>query len=217
MDNKKLKKNFIRIGLRSDKKLKSSFYNFLYDKHFDWAIILAAFMAPLPYISSKYYVFLLFKTLIFSAVVYFCIRYVLAWKELQEYYKAYKNAIDKSNSLIDKDKLKEKELEGFNQFNKDFLKELELLGKSYKEDKEKLGFKEFIEKNPDKAKRIENLLNKDTQLTKTVFGVSIGVLTVISHLRGIPRNELKNYRRLLIIIVLLILFFAAYTIEMSFL
>ncbi len=82
--DKKLKRNYLRIGLRSEKKIKSSFYNFLYEKHFDWAIILASFFATLPYIPSKIYFILLFKIIIFSLIVYFSIRYIISWKELNE-------------------------------------------------------------------------------------------------------------------------------------
>ena len=55
--------------MSENKKLKSSFYSFLYDKHFDWAIILAAFFATLPYIPSKYYLILLLKIFIFNVYI----------------------------------------------------------------------------------------------------------------------------------------------------
>ncbi len=108
------------------------------------------------------------------------------------------------------------ELEDLRNFNKGFLKELEDLGKSFKENTEKLTFKEFIERYPDKVKPIDDLLNKDKTLTLTSFGLTLGVFTVIMHLIGIPRNELKNYRRILIILLLIVLFFIVYTTEMSF-
>jgi len=210
-------KNYIRVGLKSDKKLKNSFYSFLYDKHFDWAIILASFIATLPYISSKNYWFLIAKVLIFSQIVYFSFRYILNWKELQAYYKAYEKANQQSKSLIDKEKMKENEFAKYSEFNKVFISELEGLGKSFKENNDNSTFQEFIKNHPEKTKPLEDLLNKDLSLTKTVFGVTMNVITSIFHLRGIPRNELKNYRRLLIIILLLVLFFLVYTFEMSFL
>jgi len=212
----KLKKNFIRIGLKSETKLKSSFYSFLYEKHFDWAIILAAFFAPLPYIPSKYYLVLLLKIFIFSILIYYCIRYILTWKELQEYYKLYNKAIDQSKSLVDKNKLKEKELEGFEEFSKSITAELESLGKSFKDDKDKLSLKEYIENHPEKTKVLVDILNKNTKLTSTAFGLGLVALTVIAHLRGTPRIELINYRRILTIASIIILFFIVYIIEMSF-
>ena len=124
-------KNYLSIGLKSDKKLKNSFYGFLYEKYFDWAIILAAFFSPLPYISSKLYWFLIIKIFIFSMIVYFCLRYILNWKQLQGYYKAYEKASEQSKSFIDKEKLKGKEFDKFDKFNKEFISKLENLGKLF--------------------------------------------------------------------------------------
>jgi hypothetical protein len=211
------KKNPLRIGLKSEKKLQTSFYSFLYDKHFDWAIILAAFFATLPYIQSKFYFILILKTLIFSTIVYFCIRYIITWKELQDYYKIYNHTIKKTKALIDKKIMKERELKAFNEFSKNFITELEDLGNSFKDNNENLTFKEFIERYPEKGKSLENVLNKDKKVTRSTFGLTLGVMTVMIHMRGIPKNELKNYRRIQSILLLIFIFFCVYIIEMSFL
>lgn len=212
----KQKKNYLKIGLRSDKKLKASFYSFLYEKHFDWAIILAAFIAPLPYIASDNYVVLLLKILIYSILFYLSISYILNWRKLQEYYKVYNNTLEKSRSLIDKEKLKKRELDGIDEFGKNLLLELEELGKSYKEDSDAQNFKEYIEKHPEKVKAIDAVLNYDRKLTKTFVGIAASAITVLIHLSGIPRNELSNYRKILSIITFIILFFIVYNIELSF-
>ena len=133
-------KNYIRIGLKSDKKLKNSFYNFLYEKHFDWAIILASFIAPLPYLSSENNWILIVKALIFSLIIYFIFRYISNWKQLQEYYKTYEKSNEQTKSLIDKEKLKGKEFDKYSKFNKDFISEIKYLGKSFQDNKDSSNF-----------------------------------------------------------------------------
>ncbi|MEG8948162.1 hypothetical protein [Rosettibacter firmus] len=209
-------KNYLEDGLISDEKLKNSFYNFLYEKHFDWAIVIAAFIAPLPYLSSKYYWILILKVIIFSLLVYFIFRYIINWKMLQLYYKKYEKANELVESFIDKEKLKNKEFDKYYEFNKEFILELRSLANSFQENKDNSTFQDFIQNHPEKVKPLVDLLNEDLSLTKTFFGVTMNMLINIIHLREIPRNELKNYRRFLIIILLLFLFFLIYTIEMSF-
>lgn len=208
-------KNFIKIGLKSDKKLKKSFYNFLYDKHFDWAIILAAFFSPLPYISSKNNWFLITKTFIFLLIVFFCFRYILNWRRLQAYYKVYEQANQQSKSLIDKNILNESKINKYGKFNRKFISKLENLGKSYKENKNGSTFQEFLKKNPEKGKPLQNLFSQDTKLTKTFFGGIMHVITSILHLRKIPRSELYNYRILLFIVFSTLLFFFVYALEIN--
>jgi|GEM_PF-5512875 len=45
-----MRKNQLRIGLKSNKKLKDSFYYFIVDNRIDWAFILGAFFCMLPYL-----------------------------------------------------------------------------------------------------------------------------------------------------------------------
>ena len=210
---KKLKKNYIRIGLRADKKLKSSFYYYLYDKHFDWAIILGAFFGTLPYIASKIHFFIIIKILLFSFIVYFDIRYITIWKQLQNYYKFFQKAMEKNKSLFTKNEFKELDGEECRKFIINVLDEIKNLGNAYRENKEGLTLKEFIEINPEKAKPLEELLNDDIKLTLK----SLIFFETIIHIRGIPKNEQKNYWRILIIIFLVVFFFGVYLIENSFL
>ncbi|MBU0475490.1 MAG: hypothetical protein KKF62_15180 [Bacteroidetes bacterium] len=210
-------KNYLKDGLKSDRKLKNSVYRFLYEKHFDWAIILAAFFAPLPYISSKNYWFLIIKVFDFALIFCYSLRYIQYWKQLQSYYDTYEKANDQGRSMVDKGKLKGEEFKKYEKFNDSFISHLKNLGESFKTNKDSSTFQEYAKKNPDKIKPLEDLLNDDKELTKTAFGVTMNVLTSIFHFRGIPRNEIKNYRRLLYIILLVALFFLVYAIELYYL
>jgi hypothetical protein len=210
------KKNLIRTGLKSDKKVKESFYTFLYEKHIDWAIILAAFFSPLPYISSKSYWFLMIKSTIFLLTLFSCLQYILKWKKLYSYYEIYGKANQQIRALIDKDTLKQTNNEDYTKFNKDFTNQLKDLGKSYKESGEDSSFQDFLNKNPDKGQSLINFLNQNKNLTKSFFGGILGVLTSIFHLRSIPISELNNYRKLIMILILTILFFIVYAVETYF-
>lgn len=209
----KKSKNYLRIGLKSDKKLKNSFYSFLYEKHFDWAIIIAAFFTPLPYISSKEYWLILIKVLLFSIIVYCCLRYIINWKKLQDYYKQYEKLNEKSNALIDKEKLKKNEEDKFNKFTENFIAKLKEFGESFIGNNESLVLNDYIKKYPEKTKPLVDLINEDIKLFSTLFGVVGKTYGVLLHLSSIPKQELKNYHRLLLIILLLILFFIVYALE----
>ena len=210
-------RNYLRVGLRSENKLRASFYEFLYEKHFDWAILLAAFFGTLPYLPSQLYLILVVKIFIFSFIIYFSLRYIQTWKKLQKYYKVYNKAIEQHKSLIDKEKFKELEIKELKQFYDKLLTEVELLRKEYQKDKDSHNFADFVSKHPDKGKSIEDILNKDKSLTNTAIGTTLGIYSILFHIRGIPSNELKNYNRLLFILVLVIIFFIIYTFEVSFL
>ena len=200
------------MGLSTDKKLKSSFYYYLYDKHFDWAIILVAFFGTLPYIASKIYFLLIIKILLFSFIIYLSLKYILVWKQLQDYYKVFLKAMEKNKSLFTKKELKELDGEKCRKFIINVFDEIKKFGNVYRENNEGLDLKEFVKRHPEKAKPLEDLLNNEIKLTLK----SIIMFETIIHIRGIPRNEQKNYWRILIIFLLIVIFFGVYLIENSF-
>lgn len=77
-------KNHLREGLKLDKKLKSGFYHFLYEKNIDWAIILGVIFLTIPYIASNTWYFLLIKSLLFAFIIYLVIRYLKTWNSLRQ-------------------------------------------------------------------------------------------------------------------------------------
>lgn len=156
------KKNELRIGLKADKKLKNSFYHFIYEKHIDWAIILSVFLLLLPCIASKNWYFLLLKTFIFLIISYQIGKYLLTWHSLHEYSKVQSKLEGQLERLIDSDKV----AEGGEVLNK---LSAEIQSLPNKAEKKKHMYKDFMEYlKYDKIDfiPIEDILNKDKEVTK---------------------------------------------------
>ncbi len=88
----KEKNNSIKKGIRINKKLKSGLYKFIYDKHFDWAVILGCFFVVLPYVATKLWYFLIIKLLIVGFMFYYIGKYLLTWNSLKNYYEKKRNS-----------------------------------------------------------------------------------------------------------------------------
>ena len=212
-----MKKNYLRIGLKSKSKLEQSIYAFLYEKHFDWAIILAAFFGLLPYIGSKSEIFLTIKAVIFSIIIYFCLKYITTWKELQAYYKKHDKSINVAKKLMDDENFKEIEQNRLKKYREEFSDAIRYIEDKYKANADpNITVIEFIQKNPKIAEPLLALLNEDKSVTLSTLGSTLGLLMSIYHIREIPRNELANYHRILYMLLMVLLFFGVYTIEVSF-
>lgn len=211
-----MKKNHLKLGIKSNTKIQKSFYLFLYKKHLDWAIIFASFFGALPYVGSKVYFIFTVKIILFALIMYFCIRYILIWKQLYDYYKEYKKAIKEIKILATQSDINKIDNDKISIFLSDLKDSIMKLKMAYEESLSKsLSFDEFLTDNEEIAKPLLYTLNKDIKLTSTIIGNSIGALTIIFHIRGIPKIELENYHRLITIILLLIIFFAVYALEIS--
>lgn len=211
-----MNKNKLREGLKASGKLRKSFYQFLFDKHIDWAILLSCFFLMLPYLGSKDMCFLLIKILIFILIIYLIVKYILTWKELDSFKKLWKDSIKKITSIIKEDRLKDintpathSKIEDFIKTTKDIWPGIKLIAEK------KISPEEVQKKYPEQVSKLENILNDDKDLTSTVIGSASLGISIIEVIRNIPIIESKNYRRILQIIFLTLLFFGIYTIEIS--
>lgn len=211
-----MKRNKLREGIKASSKLKKSFYQFLFEKHIDWAILLSCFFLMLPYIGSKNPYFLISRFLLFGSAIYLIVKYVLCWKELDSFKKIWEETSKKIISLIKEDKVEEvtstttkNKIEQFVITTKEILPELKLIAEK------KISPQELQNKYPEQVSKLENILNEDKDLTSTVLGTAFLSLSMIQIMRNIPKVELNNYRRILYIIFITLLFFVLYTLEIS--
>jgi hypothetical protein len=211
-----MNKNKFKEGLQASGKLRKSFYQFLFGKHIDWAILLSCFFLMLPYLGSKNLYFLLIKILLFVLSTYFIVNYILAWKELDSFRKIWKVTIEKITNVINKNKINDintpsthAKIEEFIKTTKEIWPELKLIAEK------KITPEEIQNKYPEQVSKLENILNEDLDLTLTVLGSASLGLSLIQMIRNIPIVELKNYRRILFIIFITFLYFLIYALESS--
>lgn len=205
----KRKKNKLRSGLSASKKLKKGFYEFVYEKHIDWAIILGSVFVLLPYVASKNLSFLIVKSFLLLYIIYLILRYLISWKQLQSYYKEKEKFDQAMKKIINPDKTHE---------TSSFLKKLtseieELTKKAEKKSDLYTSFQEYCLHEKEDIASLEELINKDKSTTLTAIGEAVTIITTIEIIRTIPLIEKKNYNRLLLVIFLTFAFFILYYFE----
>jgi len=211
---KSKEKNQLREGLKLDKKLKNGFYHFLYEKNIDWAIILGLVLLTLPYIASSSWYFLSIKSAFFILIVYLVVRYLKTWNSLRQ----YKVILDQWEKLK-KEKITKEVVK-----NTDFESAIETIdnvGNELKTIKQKLekkadqykDFEEYVKYDQVDFIEMEEVINKNPKNDFNAMLISMAVLIGILHLRAIPKEESKNYKRLLYLLLTAFLFFIVYTIE----
>jgi hypothetical protein len=203
------KKNELSRGLKTNKKLRNSFYYFIYEKHIDWAIILSVFLLLLPYIASKNWYFLLPKAIVFLIVSYQIGKYLLSWHSLHEYSKVQNKFKEQMKKLIDS----KRNAEATEVLHKLSVEIQNLPDKAEKKKDMYKDFMEYLKYDKIDFIPIEDILNEDKEVTKTSIGLILSTMTSLVVLREIPKVEYKNYKRILFILFLTVIFFVIYTVE----
>jgi hypothetical protein len=212
----KNEKNHIKEGIKATSKLRKSFYQFLYDKHIDWAILIGSFFLLLPYLGSKQTYFLLIKLILFLVFIYVSVRYLLNWKELDSFKKIWKEAQNTFAKLLKNEKIKDVNSPSTHSKIEELIKTYSEIFPDFKLMAEKkLSPEELQKKHPEQITKLLDILNEDIDLTSTVVGSSLLGLGIIQIIRTIPMIELLNYRRILYILGIDLIFFIVYTIEAS--
>jgi len=207
-------KNKLRVGLKSNKKLKDSFYHFIVDNRIDWAIILGTNLSVLPYLGSEVWYYILLKSLILIIIILISLQYLKYWNELRNLDNRMKSAVDKLKSGIKEEKIidTERYLEFQNSFNEKLIQ----LAKDYKTKSSNYkDFTEYIKYDKEVPIEFNDLLNEDRDLTFSFINLTLGIFLVIEEIRYLPKLRLQNYYRLLAILILTFVFFIIYTVENS--
>ena len=209
-----MKKNKLREGIRSNKKLKDSFYYFIVDNRIDWAIILGSLFCILPYLASHYWYFILIKSLLLVAMILISLNYLKTWNSLRETDTKVNDVITKLKSMIKKEKVDN--LDDHVEFSKLFAEKMKLLTSDYKEKSSNYkSFEDYLRNDKGVPIQVESFLNNDIDLTVSSFSLSMSVFLVLSELSELPKIRLRNYRRLLALLLLVFIFFVIYAIENS--
>jgi len=205
------KANLLREGLKINKKLKGSFYHFIYEKHIDWAVFLTSF-GMLPNIPSLHWYILVPKLVIIIVVVFLIVKYLKTWRSLESYYKVVSKLKEQIKELINK-----KKFDDAGDVLQKLTDEIKLLPE--KAEKKKGMFKnyrEYLRYEKIDFLPIEDILNKDAEATKTAIGVVMATAYSLVSLREIPREEYRNYKRLIHVFILTILYFIIHALDYAF-
>lgn len=207
--SQKFHNNKLRKGVKTNKLLKNSFYQFIYQKHIDWAIILGCFFVLLPYVASTTWYFLISKIIVLAVVLYLMGRYLLTWNELRQYYETQETWEEAKKKLVNSEKI-----EDATTMLQELTTEIEKIPQKAKTKQEMYkDFNEYLKYDKIDFIPIEEIINKDKETTKTTLGLVLSVLISLMVLREIPVAEYKNYKRIWTILILTIIFFIIYTIE----
>ena len=212
----KKNQNQLKKGLVSKRKLEKSFYDFLFNKHFDWAIILASFFGCLPYFASDNYWLLAIKGFLFLMIIFISIRYIFAWKEISEVEANVNKAIMSGRKLIQEGGIKKKDWDEIAEFFDSLTGEFKTIQKMFIEqgsDVKAKSLGSFINENPDKFEGLLSLLNTNPTITKTSVGLGMVSLISLLELRHLPHYKYRNYKRIGFLVILVSLFFIVYGVE----
>jgi len=206
------KKNLIKEGLKTDKKLKEGFYHFIYEKNLDWAIIFGAVFVIFPYIASKNMYFLISKILLVCGMFYLIGKYLLTWNQLRKFKEEETKFKESMKSLITPGKTKDS-----TKILQELTNQLTIISEKAAEKAHLYkNLQDYIDHEKSDFQPIVDLINEDPQAFKTSIGTSLSILTSLLTLREIPNLEKRNYLRLIGIMILVLLFFILYYFEVWF-
>lgn len=89
-----MKKNQLREGLKGKKLSSHPMFMFIHERQVDWAVIITCAFLPIPYVVSKYPLFLSLKLICSFLIWYFCHKYFLNYSLYLKEYKVF-NEIEK--------------------------------------------------------------------------------------------------------------------------
>jgi|GEM_PF-5138903 len=165
-------------------------------------------------LGSQAWYWILSKSILLVAVIYFALRYLKTWSVLRDVDLEIKKAREILKGGINKgDKIGSDSIVNF---LGEFIDKIKLLGSDYKAKLDNYkDFMEYLKYDKEVPIEVEDFLNKDSKLAISALELSMGIYLAFNELRVLPKLRLRNYYRLLAIILVVLLFFVLYTIESS--
>jgi hypothetical protein len=205
----KLKNNKLRTGLKYNKKLNESLYFFITEKQIDWALIIACFLAPLPYLSSSCLIFFIAKIVIYIGIIILGALYLKKWNWFR---KKDLSEIDIKKTV--KDHFANKSIGDLDSEYSISTKVIKEVGEEIRQ--ENLKFKNVEDRDKEITERLSEKLKKENldvnDFNKTILS-SLIVFSKLAEIRDVPKSKLRNYYKLTIMITLTVVLFVIYIIE----
>jgi len=226
---KRQKENLLTEGITIDSRIKETYYNYLYERNLDWALILGITFLVLPYIGSPVKYYLVIKLVLFMILIINLSFYLKNWKLLEDSRTQYLEAKKSLVAFFNKEQEKLKTKKTWDQEYKRIINEIKNNEKYW------LDFFEMIIEFVSYKNRMDNLFNKlipfsktdklfvpqlkyflKTKIKEIKLDDFVLIFCVVMENRIIPIYKLKNYYKLTFTFVVISIFFIIQMLEISF-